>query len=212
MVFSYSALSAYGQSKLANALHAKELTRRFKEEGVNITANSLHPGVIATNLGRHSGFSSNSQPLHFHFHIFSKFVCSKMCFHKKLVIFSYANDLQINLYWYSRILWYIQPFLEEHPSGFLKSLLVLFFSLLLLLKMINYYSWLWFSGIQGAATTCYVALHPQVKGVSGQYFADSNLSKASNYAQDPELAKKLWDFSLKLTNAKSTSWTNVNVV
>ncbi|KAL4570775.1 hypothetical protein LXL04_026437 [Taraxacum kok-saghyz] len=177
---SYSALSAYGQSKLANALHAKELTRRFKEEGVNITANSLHPGVIATNLGRHSGFSSNSQPLHFHFHIFSKFVCSKMCFHKKQVIFSYANDLQIYCIGMAAFYGIFNRFLKNIP--------------------------------QGAATTCYVALHPQVKGVSGQYFADSNLSKASNYAQDPELAKKLWDFSLKLTNSKSTSWTNVNVV
>ncbi|MFS7941866.1 putative very-long-chain 3-oxoacyl-CoA reductase [Helianthus anomalus] len=51
---SYNALLAYGQSKLANALHAKELARRLKEEGVNITVNSLHPGVIATNLARHT--------------------------------------------------------------------------------------------------------------------------------------------------------------
>jgi WW domain-containing oxidoreductase len=42
--------SAYGQSKLCNILHTNELARRFKEEGVNITANSLHPGVIATNI------------------------------------------------------------------------------------------------------------------------------------------------------------------
>lgn len=55
---------------------------------------------------------------------------------------------------------------------------------------------------QGAATTCYVALNPQVKGVSGEYFADSNLGKASKHAQDPELAKKLWDFSLNLTKSK----------
>ena len=56
--------------------------------------------------------------------------------------------------------------------------------------------------IQGAATTCYAALHPQLKGISGQYFADSNLSKASGFAQDPELANKLWDFISKLTQSK----------
>ncbi|MFS7941871.1 putative very-long-chain 3-oxoacyl-CoA reductase [Helianthus anomalus] len=127
MVFSYNALYAYGQSKLANALHASELTRRLQAEGVNITANSLHPGVIKTNLARHGGF-------------FSIFVNT------------------------------VHSFLKNVP--------------------------------QGAATTCYVALHPQVKGVSGQYFADSNLSKASGYARDPELAKKLWDFSVKLTESK----------
>uniref|UniRef100_A0A2P2JFV7 Short-chain dehydrogenase n=1 Tax=Rhizophora mucronata TaxID=61149 RepID=A0A2P2JFV7_RHIMU len=51
----YNRYRAYGQSKLANVLHANELTRRLKEDGVNITANSLHPGAIATNLFRHMG-------------------------------------------------------------------------------------------------------------------------------------------------------------
>ena len=55
---------------------------------------------------------------------------------------------------------------------------------------------------QGAATTCYVAVHPQVKGVSGEYFADSNLSKPTTHAEDAELAKKVWDFSLNLTKSK----------
>nr|GEW44679.1 hypothetical protein [Tanacetum cinerariifolium] len=99
----------------------------LQAEGVNITANSLHPGVIKTNLARHGGF-------------FSVFVNAT------------------------------QMFLKNVP--------------------------------QGAATTCYVALHPQLKGISGQYFADSNLSKASGFGRDPELAKKLWDFTAKLTQGK----------
>uniref|UniRef100_A0A0A9DD26 Uncharacterized protein n=1 Tax=Arundo donax TaxID=35708 RepID=A0A0A9DD26_ARUDO len=49
----YNSIGAYGQSKLANILHANELARRFKEEGINMTANSLHPGSIITNLLRH---------------------------------------------------------------------------------------------------------------------------------------------------------------
>ena len=48
----YSAWRAYGQSKLANILCARELARRL--EGTGKTANALHPGVIMTNLGRHS--------------------------------------------------------------------------------------------------------------------------------------------------------------
>jgi len=47
----YQAWRAYGQSKLANVLFAKELARRF--EGTAKTANAPHPGVINTNLGRH---------------------------------------------------------------------------------------------------------------------------------------------------------------
>ncbi|XP_014505414.1 short-chain dehydrogenase TIC 32, chloroplastic-like isoform X4 [Vigna radiata var. radiata] len=41
---------AYGQSKLANILHVNELARRLKEDGVDITANSLHPGATVTNI------------------------------------------------------------------------------------------------------------------------------------------------------------------
>ncbi|KAI4324941.1 hypothetical protein MLD38_030382 [Melastoma candidum] len=121
----YSDLFSYGQSKLANILHANELSRRLKEDGADITANSLHPGGIATNLFRNS------------------------------------NIL----------------------AGLMNSVGKL------VLKNTE----------QGAATTCYVALHPQVKSMSGEYFVDSNLSKASAKATDAELARKLWDFSVKLT-------------
>ncbi|KAI9086595.1 hypothetical protein K1719_031456 [Acacia pycnantha] len=122
---SYSSWSAYGQSKLANILHANELTRRFKEDGVDISANSLHPGAIATNLYRHMTVIEGIV------NVVGKFV--------------------------------------------LKNVL------------------------QGAATTCYVALHPQVEGVSGQYFSDSNLANPTPQAKDMELERKLWDFSMDLT-------------
>lgn len=47
----YSGWSAYGQSKLANSMFARELQRRLS--GTKVTANSCHPGVIQTNLSRH---------------------------------------------------------------------------------------------------------------------------------------------------------------
>jgi NAD(P)-dependent dehydrogenase (short-subunit alcohol dehydrogenase family) len=42
---------AYGQSKLANLLHAQELDHRCQEAKLDIRAHSLHPGVIQ--VGRH---------------------------------------------------------------------------------------------------------------------------------------------------------------
>jgi WW domain-containing oxidoreductase len=45
-------MATYGHSKLANLLFAKELARRFA--GTKKTANAVHPGVIHTNLGRHT--------------------------------------------------------------------------------------------------------------------------------------------------------------
>jgi WW domain-containing oxidoreductase len=47
----YEPWRQYGQSKLANILFARELARKFA--GTAKTANTLHPGVISTNLGRH---------------------------------------------------------------------------------------------------------------------------------------------------------------
>jgi WW domain-containing oxidoreductase len=48
---SYAPWTAYGQSKLANLLFARELSRRLP--GPRQLANAVHPGVIATNLSRH---------------------------------------------------------------------------------------------------------------------------------------------------------------
>jgi NAD(P)-dependent dehydrogenase (short-subunit alcohol dehydrogenase family) len=53
----YSPWTAYGQSKLANLLFARSLAKRLPNP--RQTANAVHPGVIATNLGRH--MSSTAQ-------------------------------------------------------------------------------------------------------------------------------------------------------
>lgn len=47
---SYSKYRAYGQAKLANILFAHELTKRLA--GTGVTANSLHPGAVKTELAR----------------------------------------------------------------------------------------------------------------------------------------------------------------
>jgi NAD(P)-dependent dehydrogenase (short-subunit alcohol dehydrogenase family) len=44
----YSGIGAYGATKLANILFTRELARRLAGSG--ITANCLHPGVVATHL------------------------------------------------------------------------------------------------------------------------------------------------------------------
>ena len=49
----YSAIRAYGRSKLCNILFTRELARRWAGEGV--TANCLHPGFVATRFGDASG-------------------------------------------------------------------------------------------------------------------------------------------------------------
>ncbi len=114
----YQPWTAYGQSKLANVLMARELARQF--EGTNKTANALHPGVIKTNLGRHMNPIINAA-----FSVFS-------------------------------------------PLAF---------------KTIP----------QGAATQTYVATHPSLIGVSGEYFQDCNLEKTTRHGQDMRLAKRLWE-------------------
>ncbi|KAH6798126.1 Rossmann-fold superfamily protein [Perilla frutescens var. hirtella] len=124
---SYDYKKAYGQSKLANILHANELSKRLQIEGANITVNSVHPGTIMTKIFKDYGIL--------------------------IKILKLATN----------ILWKTVP--------------------------------------QGAATTCYVALHPSFKGASGNYYMDCNEYKSSRFSTDKALAKRLWDFSCNLVNA-----------
>lgn len=53
---SFNVFKAYSQSKLANVLFTRELSRRLADKG--ITVNCCHPGAVATNMGinRETGF------------------------------------------------------------------------------------------------------------------------------------------------------------
>ncbi|MDD1771504.1 MAG: SDR family oxidoreductase [Methanomassiliicoccales archaeon] len=54
----YGVVRSYGQSKLANLLFTRELSRRLREGGSKITINACHPGAVATQMGvdRSTGF------------------------------------------------------------------------------------------------------------------------------------------------------------
>lgn len=47
----YKPFTAYGQTKLANALFSLELSRRYADS--SLTSNAVHPGMVATDLGRY---------------------------------------------------------------------------------------------------------------------------------------------------------------
>jgi NAD(P)-dependent dehydrogenase (short-subunit alcohol dehydrogenase family) len=49
----YMPLKAYGRSKCANVLFTYALARRL--EGSHVTANTLHPGFVATGMGSNNG-------------------------------------------------------------------------------------------------------------------------------------------------------------
>jgi NAD(P)-dependent dehydrogenase (short-subunit alcohol dehydrogenase family) len=49
----YRPFAAYSRSKLANLLFVRELARRL--EGTGVTVNAVHPGLVRTRLGDHSG-------------------------------------------------------------------------------------------------------------------------------------------------------------
>jgi len=50
----YKWMRVYGQSKLANILFTRELARRLA--GTGVTVNCLHPGAVATGLGKNNGW------------------------------------------------------------------------------------------------------------------------------------------------------------
>ncbi len=120
----YDPLEAYGVSKLANALCSRELARRLSD--TNATSNSLHPGVINTQL---------------------------------------VKNLPAWQQWAAK-----------------------------------YLGWIFMKDIhEGAATTCYVATSPGLKGVRGLYFSDSNVANDGDYLLDDAMAAQLWSVSEELT-------------
>jgi NAD(P)-dependent dehydrogenase (short-subunit alcohol dehydrogenase family) len=124
----YKPWTAYGQSKFANLLFAKELARRFA--GSARTANAVHPGVIFdTNLARSAGIPGLVKP----------------------TLVGLGN--------------------------------------LVALKTIP----------QGAATQCYVAVHPAAAGISGKYFGDCNIATSRPDGDDAALARRLWDVSQEIS-------------
>lgn len=115
---------AYGHSKLANGLFSLELAQRLG--GTRATSNSLHPGVVATNIMRNMNFTP--------------------------------------------------PAGGGGGGGFSFE-----------------------TPAQGAATSCYLASHPSLAGVSGLYFVDCNPVEPSALQKDRALAARLWQVSEDLT-------------
>jgi NAD(P)-dependent dehydrogenase (short-subunit alcohol dehydrogenase family) len=121
----YTQFLAYGNSKLCNILFTYELARRLA--GKPVTANCLHPGVVATGFGK--------------------------------------ND-----------------------PGWLRlgvKIAAPFF----------------LSPEQGARTQIYLASSSEVEGVSGKYFDKCKPRASTKVSYDPELARRLWDMSVALTQA-----------
>ena len=116
----YSRWRAYGQSKLANLLFARELAGRLPYSSQRAFA--VHPGVIKTELVRH------------------------------------FNPL-------------VRIAASLGGALFFKSV------------------------EQGAATQCYVAVHPGVLDINGEYFFDNNVQESSDLGRDMDMAKRLWERS-----------------
>ncbi len=58
---------------------------------------------------------------------------------------------------------------------------------------------------QGAATGVYVAVHPGAAATSGAYFADCNLARPRADADDPALARRLWEVTERLVAGLPTT-------
>jgi NAD(P)-dependent dehydrogenase (short-subunit alcohol dehydrogenase family) len=126
----YNGLKAYNQSKLGNVLFTYELARRL--QGSHVTANTLHPGVIRTEIG-----NKNSTGL-------------------------------ATLGWKM-----LKPFMATAEHG--------------------------------ASTSLYLATDPEAEGVSGYYFEDCQPRKSSADSYDLQLASKVWDRSVEMTEAHSVA-------
>ena len=55
------------------------------------------------------------------------------------------------------------------------------------------------SAKRGAETLVYLAASPEVKGISGKYWADMKQAQSTPISHDREQQRRLWDFSAELT-------------
>lgn len=120
----YNSQKAYGQSKLANVLFARELADRL--DGSSVTSNSLHPGGVKT-------------------------------------------DIMRDLPWVLRII----------------------------------VGWIFVSPEKGAQTTIKLASDESLEEVSGHYYDQERLAKASPLAKDKALRSRLWQTSEQLTGVST---------
>lgn len=114
----FRGMAAYRQSKLADMLFIRELSRRL--EGSSVTANCLMPGMVSTGLGRNS-------------------------------------------MWINRAVF---KALGSPPE-------------------------------KGARTSIYLASSPDVERTSGECFSKSRVVETSKESNDPDLARRLWEVSMK---------------
>ncbi|KAJ1953792.1 Retinol dehydrogenase 14 [Linderina pennispora] len=121
----YSPAGNYTISKLANIMFSTALARRLG--GTKVTVNSLHPGTVATNLGRHMTSSA--------------------------VIGAIARLFAVDVH-------------------------------------------------EGAFTSIYLALSPEVDGVSGKFFMRGEEASSHPNALDKMEQEKLWEYSEKLIAEK----------
>ncbi|MFX0080705.1 MAG: SDR family oxidoreductase [Candidatus Hodarchaeota archaeon] len=56
---------------------------------------------------------------------------------------------------------------------------------------------------RGAKTSIFCASSPDIEGISGKYFKKRKVAKSVKASYNEDLAKKLWDISVKLTNLNS---------
>jgi NAD(P)-dependent dehydrogenase (short-subunit alcohol dehydrogenase family) len=125
----FSIFGAYNSTKLMNVLFSNEFTRRYQEHG--IVSNSLHPGVVTTEITRNNS-------------------------------------------WADWAFWIASPFLKNCE--------------------------------QGAATTVYLAVAPELDNVGGKYYLDCNETAPSGLnplATDLSIAQKLWTLSEEMTKKKT---------
>ncbi|XP_023933837.2 retinol dehydrogenase 11-like [Bicyclus anynana] len=55
---------------------------------------------------------------------------------------------------------------------------------------------------EGAQTTIFLAVSPEVENISGKYFKDCHIAELAQKAQNLDVARKLWDTSEKLVGLK----------
>ena len=59
---------------------------------------------------------------------------------------------------------------------------------------------------KGAQTTIFLATSPEIGNITGQYFSKKKIKRTTSEARDKEVADRLWEISLEITDLKDNSY------
>eukprot|EP00058_Branchiostoma_floridae_P023357 XP_002608847.1 hypothetical protein BRAFLDRAFT_89716 [Branchiostoma floridae] len=172
---SYDAFPAYAQSKLANVLFTRELSRRL--EGTGVTTYAVHPGFVKTDIWRYIPGMYGW-----------KFTLMKPNIN---ICGTGVTTYAVHPGFVKTDIWRYIPGMYGWKFTLMKPMFRLMMAFAITPE-------------QGAQTVIHCAVEEALSSESGLYYSDCDVKQPSQKATDDAVARQLWEMSESMTGLSSS--------